>query len=597
MSAALPGLSGMTVIVTDGSERAALAVTRALGKVGCHVVVGSEYQHCLAGKSRFCSESFTYPSPYLDPAGFVSTLLHRATESKRPIVLPVADLTTKLLCQRRGEFEGIAVMPLPPTDAFERLSDKYGLMQLATSLEVPIPRTIFVPNGEIQSHLQEITHFPVVVKPGCSLTSMGNEWIKTGVLYACNPQELLHLYKTQSFLKQPSMIQQRVEGEGQGLFVLMSRGTTVALFAHRRVRERPPSGGVSVLSESISLPKVMTRHALRLLQHVNWDGVAMVEFKVDRTTGEPVLMEINGRFWGSLQLAIDAGVNFPVLLCTMATGGTLPQTPIGYRTGVRLRWLLGDLDHLLLRLFKANRLSLPPLGQSRLAAIASFMRFFGRDLQYDVMQRNDMGPFRFELGQYLANLSRTFFRIKHKLRRKLVTAVFSTGFRSRLLSKALSRKIQRILVLCHGNVCRSPLAEAYLRHRLKAGTGIEVSSAGLETEKGRSAHPLAVHVAEQAGLSLGTHSSTPVNRGQIDEADLILVMDDPQMDQVLQRFPSAKHKTIPLGYFSRGLPLDISDPYFGTLEDFKACYKAIQITCDELLSYLFKTEPRSFRCI
>jgi protein-tyrosine phosphatase len=195
-------------------------------------------------------------------------------------------------------------------------------------------------------------------------------------------------------------------------------------------------------------------------------------------------------------------------------------------------------------------------------------------------------------------LSRSFFRIGHKVRRKLVTAVFSTGFRSRVLSKALSRKIQRILVLCHGNVCRSPLAEAYLRHRLKAGTdGVEVSSAGLETEKGRSAHPLAVHVAEQAGLSLGAHSSTPVDRGQIDEADLILVMEDSQMDQVLQRFPSAKHKTIPLGYFSRGLPFDISDPYFGTLEDFKACYKAIQINCDELLSYLFRNEPRSSRCI
>src|SRR2546430_8599658 len=83
-----------------------------------------------------------------------------------------------------------------------------------------------------------------------------------------------------------------------------------------------------------------------ILDHVGWHGAAMVEFKV-RADGRPYLMEINPRFWGSLQLAIDAGVDFPWLAYQLAAGLT-PDSVEGYRIGVRNRWLLGDLDHVYL---------------------------------------------------------------------------------------------------------------------------------------------------------------------------------------------------------------------------------------------------------
>ena len=86
---------------------------------------------------------------------------------------------------------------------------------------------------------------------------------KTGVHYAASEAELNRLYNTIDYLRQPSLIQRRVEGDGQGVFALMNKGKPVALFAHRRLREKPPSGGVSVLRESISLPQPMTDYALR----------------------------------------------------------------------------------------------------------------------------------------------------------------------------------------------------------------------------------------------------------------------------------------------------------------------------------------------
>ena len=98
---------------------------------------------------------------------------------------------------------------------------------------------------------------------------------------------------------------------------------------------------------------------MRMLGPIGWHGVAMMEYKQDRRTGEFVLMEVNGRFWGSLQLAVDAGVDFPFLACQLARG-VPPEAPRAVRLGVKNRWLLGDLDHLLLRLVRsAEALDLP----------------------------------------------------------------------------------------------------------------------------------------------------------------------------------------------------------------------------------------------
>ena len=89
---------------------------------------------------------------------------------------------------------------------------------------------------------------------------------------------------------------------------------------------------------------------MRLLGPLGWHGVAMLEFKQDAAHREVFLIEVNGRFWGSLQLAIAAGVDFPYLTYQLAVGER-PSVPRALPVGVKNRWLLGDLDHLLIRLF------------------------------------------------------------------------------------------------------------------------------------------------------------------------------------------------------------------------------------------------------
>jgi hypothetical protein len=132
----------------------------------------------------------------------------------------------------------------------------------------------------------------------------------------------------------------------------------------------------------------------------------MMEYKQDRRTGECVLMEVNGRFWGSLELAVAAGVDFPFLAFQLATG-IAPETAPPYEAGVKNRWVLGDLDHLLLRLCRsAEALDLPSGAPSTMTALADFLKIVQPKLHYEVISGADWRPFACELRQYLRGLAR-----------------------------------------------------------------------------------------------------------------------------------------------------------------------------------------------
>lgn len=395
----------MTVLVTDGNERSTLAVTRSLGRAGIGVVVGADRPASLAGASRYCHATVQYPSPYENPDGFVEQLLVAIARHKVQVFIPMSDVVMSVIGAQRARFDAVVAIPMPLQDVYDAASDKYRLMALAQTLAVPIPHTWYVPDGNLAPLIDEVGPYPLIVKPGRSRVQVDGRWVKTEVQAVATREELQSRYRDLPYLKLPSLIQRRVEGEGQGIFGLFDHGRPILLFAHRRVREKPPSGGVSVLRESVALPQPMTDYAVRLLQNVGWHGVGMVEFKVDAVTGIPYLMEINGRFWGSLQLAIDAGANFPLELYRLARGEASRARAAPYRIGVQTRWMLGDLDHLLVRLVKSDAaLRLPPGYPSRWQCVRDFLRPHGPDQYCEVERRDDLGPARYEWMAYVKTL-------------------------------------------------------------------------------------------------------------------------------------------------------------------------------------------------
>jgi CelD/BcsL family acetyltransferase involved in cellulose biosynthesis len=261
---------------------------------------------------------------------------------------------------------------------------------------VPVPRSVLVCGGECApAHGLE---FPLVVKPRQSRVRMPAGWLSTSVSYARDAEELRRDLQGRGAHEFPVMLQECIEGPGVGVFACYHRGRPAALFSHRRIRERPPWGGVSVLSESTALDPMAQDYAVKLLDEIKWHGVAMVEFKRDRRDGVPKLMEINGRFWGSLQLAIDAGVDFPGLLVEGVQAETMPP-PQPYRLGVRNRWFWGDADSLLLTLVGGH---VAPKGQpGRARTIANFLKLWGKDLYYENPKLGDLRPWLLETRRWI----------------------------------------------------------------------------------------------------------------------------------------------------------------------------------------------------
>ena len=360
----------MRILVTDGNSRAALAICRSLGAKGHHIIVGSHEPKSLAGASKYCKERCVYPDPATHPTSFLRFLSDYVKFRQVDVLLPVTDITTLPITEHREEFGASCKIPFADYQCIQRAANKVDIVQLAESLRVSTPMSTILNCKEDLEKASFNFPFPVVIKPGRSRVMSESGWIYTSVSYAESLESLRSQLALLNPLVFPVIVQERIHGPGIGIFMLYQNGKPIAAFSHKRLREKPPSGGVSVLRESIPLDAIALTHSEKLLTALQWNGVAMVEFKRDSRDGSPKLMEINGRFWGSLQLAIDSGVDFPNLLVE----STLQQLSASYeyQAGTKLRWLLGDVDALLMRLFKSDSaLQLPPGYPSRLASAYS----------------------------------------------------------------------------------------------------------------------------------------------------------------------------------------------------------------------------------
>jgi predicted ATP-grasp superfamily ATP-dependent carboligase len=397
----------MIAFVTDANQRPALTIVRALGQRGVTVIVGDDRPASLAGSSRFCARHVTYPSPYRDRAAFDAFLESFVAREQIDVLIPVTDVTTRGVCARQSSLQRYCRVAVPPFEAFEQITDKARLVEYASNCGVPVPRTLVVDGRAQLTGILDRVSYPAVVKPTRSRISTAEGWVLGSAHYAHSREELVRLFDTHAYLaSSPSLVQERIVGPGIGMFALFDRGRLVAEFSHRRLREKPPAGGASVLSESLPVDPRLREFAERMLGPLGWHGVAMMEYKQDRRTGECVLMEVNGRFWGSLELAVAAGVDFPFLAFQLARGIT-PDAAPQYETGVKNRWVLGDLDHMLLRLFRsADALDLPSGAPSTMRTLVEFLKIAQPKLHYEVINGTDWKPFACELRQYLRAMGR-----------------------------------------------------------------------------------------------------------------------------------------------------------------------------------------------
>lgn len=378
------------VVVTDGDLRAALAAVRALGpRFGVHVAAPAA--RSLAGASRWARSQHAVPDPLSEPGAFCAAIADLSLRCGAEVVLPVSDAACRALLAE-GAWAGPARLAAPSREAYLRLSHKGETARLGreAGLELPAGEQAADLAGALAA--AERLGWPVIVKPVLSVDESALGLRKRGVLRAADADALAWAWR-EGVAPGAALVQQEVPGSGEGLFLLRWQGVTRAVFAHRRLREKPPSGGVSVLCESIAVDPVLQAKVERVLDACGFSGVAMAEFRSD--PGRRWLMEFNARLWGSLQLALDAGVDFPTLLVEAVLGAPARPAPTP-RIGLRSRWLLGDLDH---------ALSLARGGRGA-AALGVLLRPTPGPCRLDNPRRGDARPFLREIGEWLRALAR-----------------------------------------------------------------------------------------------------------------------------------------------------------------------------------------------
>ncbi len=330
----------MRVLVTDGHFRKTLAVVRSLGRKGVQVTVGERTYLNTSFFSKYCSKRLLYPSPRQHPDQFLSFLLKEIKKNRYDCLFPMEEETLLLMAKFRSEISKYSYLLIPPLETVEFVRDKGKLIPFAERHGIPVPKTSETPSVLPLSPLGRGQGEGYVIKPRVSSGSFGIVYVKRKHDLPASYQKVHERYPF-------PLIQEYIpDGGGTfGLSALFDESSNVrAAFVHKKLRMYPVEGGPSTLREGVEHPQIMEL-GLSLLKALNWVGVAMVEFKVDPRDGLPKLMEVNPRFWGSLQLAIFSEVDFPYLMLKMAKGETFHPV-LRYPVGRRSRWLLfGDILH------------------------------------------------------------------------------------------------------------------------------------------------------------------------------------------------------------------------------------------------------------
>jgi predicted ATP-grasp superfamily ATP-dependent carboligase len=333
-----------TVLILDGQTNQALACARSLGRAGYRVLVASHFRWPLAAWSRYSSGQFYLRGETLEEYG---RLRRRVADEGVDWVLPLTERACILCNLQRSEWEKEGGQIACADEATLDLAfDKWTTMRHARDCGVGVPETRLPTSLESVPDLGREIGFPCVVKPRFSNAWDGARFLPNrACAYVREPEELADQATDRRQGEDWPLLQSYVEGTGKGVFALCDRGRAVAWFAHERIRDVRPTGSGSSLRRSILLEPRLREPAERLLAELSWHGPAMVEFR-DDGINPPWLMEVNGRFWTSLELAIQSGVDFPRLWLEILSDR--PVQPVApYRTNVTLRWIWGDMRRLL----------------------------------------------------------------------------------------------------------------------------------------------------------------------------------------------------------------------------------------------------------
>lgn len=546
--------SSINILILGGDSSAGLAIIQSLGAAGYRCTLAGASQKHPAFASRYPYRRLIHPNPMEEQDAYVNWVKEEHEKYHFDLIIPPTEETLIPLHHARDEKAFNSVLAIPPAAAVELCFDKEKVRELGESLGVKSPQNILVSSEADLEDRAEIDKWidagAIVVKPIYSKV-----W-KDGIAKEFTAQILTTRREFDETVRAiledtPIQLQEWVPGRGVGVEVLARHGEVLMSFAHQRVNEVPLTGGASSYRKSITPPRAMLEDAKKLIAALSWHGVAMVEFRYDEASGRHWLMEINGRFWGSLPLATFAGADFPRALVELLLFDRQPEDPpakvdvYARRFSREIAWFKHSIKY---RNDDNPLLLKRPIRE----ALLEWHRVFKGQEVWDGGRLSDPLPLVYDVSHALGE---EIAIIGKKVKRQ-----FLLKNAARLSLKRLNqaKPIQTIYILCYGNICRSPYAEFRLKEMTRGA--YRVDSAGFHHKTDRPSPSFILEAAKARGLDLQSHRSKRIERKKLNAADIIILMDQRNYDLLRAEDPKLCDKALWLGSFGKS-GIEIDDPY------------------------------------
>ncbi len=554
-------LSKYRVLVLGSESTNTLTVLRSLGRAGIQVDLGYENPNTICRYSRYANNLFPFPDPRVDAQAWLNALRFYLRRTHYDLVLPANDFSLVPIAAHRQVFEALAPLAIPNEYACEITCDKFKTIELAQRLGISVPKSLLVHDTEELAWLLRKPTFPLVVKPVSSKVLHDEKLVMLDVCIVANQKEL-HTSVGSITKFCPVIIQELALGVGVGQEFLVADGEVLAAFQHQCVHE----AWVSVPLDQMLLDK-----SKKLLKALGYNGVAMIEYKYDQTSGTHTLMEINPRFGGSLPLAVASGVDFPVGLFRWLVLKEKTST-FQYKLNHYARNLVMDMRWM--------QKQSPQTYSRKKTLKESWDMFAGDDLLpgFVEMAQVALDLWKGRGWKVVAPNSAAVKRLRRSMQNEMV----------RNLAQRLQFK-KEILFICQGNICRSPFAERYANLRLAqmGNSTFRFYSAGYFPDSGRPCTSDAIQAAGEYGVDIRSHRSRFLTDLNLDRFALIVAMDQTDIEALKCLDPIHKIPVVLLGPFDGASGLsEIQDPFEKGLEQFKICYDRIRRAVDAVIGQL-----------
>jgi len=480
------------------------------------------------------------------------------------LVIPCVDPAIIPLQMHRKDFEAVASIRLLDDETFRVTSNKRETTGLAKSLGIPVPSEVeLTSRGQLDRALPTIP-LPLVLKPLRSFTpdNLSHHHDVRKAFSAEEARQIAH----EMLASGPVLLQENFIGRGHGVEVIADQGRILSAFQHLRLHE-PVHGGAASYRVSVPLNPDLYEATTKLIASLKYTGVAMLEFKVNPGTGKWVFLEINARFWGSLPLAVAAGIDFPWYLYELSVNGK-KEFNRTYRVGLFCRDWFDDIDWFRSNL-AADRTD-PYLHTVPLPKVfAEFLNILALRERSDTLALDDPKPFLAEATTWMGHKYRG-------LARKIGMWVKSQHAVKALIRRKIVRELCRessILFVCTGNIYRSPFAQTATQ---LLSPDLHALSTGILSNTGRRCPENAIAAARVAGIDLTNHISTQVTQDLIRKAGVVLVFDTIAYEYLREAFPSARRKFHFLGAFLDDRQVIIEDPMGSDIDVIERSFRTIE---------------------